>query len=81
MRFAVLGPIRAWAGEDEVPLGSPQQRAVLAALLLRRGQAVGITELVDAVWGADQPVEPVALIRTYVSRLRKACLTGRSSRE
>ena len=81
MRFAVLGPIRAWAGEDEVPLGSPQQRAVLAALLLRRGQAVGITELVDAVWGADQPVEPVALIRTYVSRLRKVLEPDRTRGE
>lgn len=71
MRFAVLGPVRAWSDEAEVSLGSPQQRAVLAVLLLRRGRPVGMTELINAVWGEEQPSDPAALVRTYVSRLRK----------
>lgn len=71
MRFAVLGPVRAWSDDTEVSLGSPQQRAVLAVLLLRRGRPVGMTELINAVWGEEQPTDPAALIRTYVSRLRK----------
>ncbi|MFD6300251.1 AfsR/SARP family transcriptional regulator, partial [Streptomyces sp. NPDC060235] len=32
-RFSVLGPVRAWLGEEALPAGSPQQRALLAALL------------------------------------------------
>ncbi|MEW1647185.1 BTAD domain-containing putative transcriptional regulator [Streptomyces sp. NPDC091219] len=71
VRFAVLGPVRAWRGEQELDLGSPQQRAVLAALLLRRGRAVGLAELLDAVWGEEHPVAAVSVLRTYVSRLRK----------
>ncbi|MFF3451049.1 BTAD domain-containing putative transcriptional regulator [Streptomyces sp. NPDC002667] len=71
VRFAVLGPVRAWRGEREVDVGSPQQRAVLAALLLRRGRPVMLGELLDAVWGEGPPMAAVSVVRTYVSRLRK----------
>lgn len=71
LRFAVLGPVRAWRGEHELDLGSPQQRSVLATLLLRRGHAVALAELLDAVWGEEQPPAAVSVLRTYVSRLRK----------
>lgn len=77
VRFAVLGPVRAWRGEQELNLGSPQQRAVLAALLLRRGRPVALAELLDAVWGEEQPAAAVSVLRTYVSRLRKAIESGR----
>ncbi|MFF3889336.1 BTAD domain-containing putative transcriptional regulator [Streptomyces sp. NPDC001914] len=71
VRFAVLGPVRAWRGEHEVDVGAPQQRAVLAALLLRRGRPVMLGELLDAVWGEEPPAAAVSVVRTYVSRLRK----------
>ncbi|MFD7880076.1 BTAD domain-containing putative transcriptional regulator [Streptomyces sp. NPDC059766] len=71
LRFAVLGPVRAWRDGRELDLGSPQQRVVLAALLLRRGRAVALAELVDAVWGMEPPTAAVSVLRTYVSRLRK----------
>ncbi|MEV4047990.1 BTAD domain-containing putative transcriptional regulator [Streptomyces sp. NPDC049744] len=70
-RFTLLGPVRAWRGSDELDLGSPQQRVVLAALLLQRGRPVTTAALVDAVWGDDPPATAVAVLRTYVSRLRK----------
>jgi DNA-binding SARP family transcriptional activator len=70
LRLSVLGPVQAWRGEVEVPLGSPQQRAVLAALVLRRGRPATVDELVDAVWGEELPGAPVSILRTYVSRLR-----------
>ncbi|HVV23790.1 MAG TPA: AfsR/SARP family transcriptional regulator, partial [Pseudonocardiaceae bacterium] len=53
--FSLLGPVRAWRGPDEVDLGSPQQRAALAALLLREGAQASVDELIDAVWGEDAP--------------------------
>ncbi|MFJ9423197.1 AfsR/SARP family transcriptional regulator [Streptomyces sp. NPDC101249] len=71
VRLAVLGPVRAWRGAQELDLGSPQQRVVLSALLLRLGRPVTVGELIDAVWGDDPPHAAVAVLRTYVSRLRK----------
>ncbi|WP_427167438.1 AfsR/SARP family transcriptional regulator [Streptomyces sp. C1-1] len=70
-RFSLLGPPRGWRQETELTLGPPQQRAVLALLLLRRGRAVGVGELVDGIWGADPPTAAVSVLRTYVSRLRR----------
>lgn len=72
LRFGVLGPVRAWRDEEQLPTGSPQQRALLAALLLRSGRTATATELIDAVWGESSPSQALAAIRTYASRLRKA---------
>jgi DNA-binding SARP family transcriptional activator/tetratricopeptide (TPR) repeat protein len=69
--FAVLGPVRAWKDGSEVGLGSRQQQAVLAVLLLRAGTHVTVEYLVDALWSADPPPSAVGTIRTYISRLRK----------
>ncbi|MFE6398973.1 AfsR/SARP family transcriptional regulator [Streptomyces alboflavus] len=75
-RFSVLGPVRAWLGEEPLPTGSPQQRALLAALLLRDGRTATASELIDAIWGEDPPSQALAAIRTYASRLRKVLPSG-----
>ncbi|OKI62904.1 AfsR/SARP family transcriptional regulator [Streptomyces sp. MJM1172] len=75
-RFAVLGPIRAWRGREALPSGSPQQRALLAVLLLRGGRTATAPELIDAIWGEDPPQQALATIRTYASRLRKVLDPG-----
>lgn len=70
--FTVLGPVRAWRGEEQISTGSPQQRALLAALLLRGGRTATAPELVDGLWGTEPPEAAIAALRTYASRLRKA---------
>ncbi|CAM5649904.1 OmpR/PhoB-type domain-containing protein OS=Streptomyces fumanus OX=67302 GN=GCM10018772_05500 PE=3 SV=1 [Streptomyces fumanus] len=77
----MLGPVRAWHAGRELDLGSPQQRVVLAALLLRRGHSVTVAELIDAIWGAEPPTAAVSVLRTYVSRLRKVLEPGRGAAE
>ncbi|MFI5822677.1 BTAD domain-containing putative transcriptional regulator [Streptomyces rishiriensis] len=72
LRFDVLGPVRARRGEEQLATGSPQQRALLAALLLREGRTATAAELIDALWGEDPPSQALAAVRTYASRLRKA---------
>jgi DNA-binding SARP family transcriptional activator len=57
-------------------MGSPQQRALLAALLLREGRTATAGELIDALWGDDPPSQALAAVRTYASRLRKALDAG-----
>lgn len=70
LRFRVLGPVRAWRGEEELDLGSPQARLTLAVLLLAGGRVVGRERLIDAIWGDDPPPTALGALRTYVSRLR-----------
>jgi DNA-binding SARP family transcriptional activator len=70
VRFEVLGPVRGWHGSAELDLGSPQQRAVLAMLLLGRGRQVSLGSLIDGLWGERLPRSAGGTIRTYVSRLR-----------
>jgi DNA-binding SARP family transcriptional activator len=76
VRFEVLGPVRGWRGEAELELGSPQQRAVLAMLLLARGRQVSADGLVDGLWGERVPRSAVGMVRTYVSRLRSVWATA-----
>ncbi|MEV5611906.1 BTAD domain-containing putative transcriptional regulator [Streptomyces sp. NPDC052225] len=76
LRFSVLGPVRAWRGGELLATGSPQQRALLAALLLRDGRTATASELIDAVWGDEPPSQALAALRTYASRLRKILNPG-----
>ncbi|MFM9368350.1 BTAD domain-containing putative transcriptional regulator [Streptomyces sp. Da 82-17] len=72
LRFSVLGPVRAARGTEALTTGSPQQRALLVALLLREGRTATAAELIDAVWGEEPPSQALAAVRTYASRLRKS---------
>lgn len=74
--FSVLGPVQALHGGVEVELGSPQQRTVLAALLLSEGAQVSMGELGEVLWGDLLPARGHAVIRTYVSRLRQLLAPG-----
>ncbi|MER5530987.1 BTAD domain-containing putative transcriptional regulator [Streptomyces sp. NPDC002677] len=76
LRFSVLGPVRAWRAEEPLNTGSPQQRALLAALLLREGRTATAAELIDALWGPEPPSQALAAVRTYASRLRKVLDPG-----
>ncbi|NUR85025.1 MAG: tetratricopeptide repeat protein [Nonomuraea sp.] len=80
LRFAVLGPVRAWRDGRELDLGTPLQRSILGMLLLREGRAVTPTEMIDAVWGEDAPPRALGALRTYVSRLRTVLEPDRPAR-
>ena len=71
VRFEVLGPVRGWHGGTELDLGSPQQRSVLAMLLLARERQVSLGGLIDGLWEGDVPRSAAGTVRTYVSRLRR----------
>jgi DNA-binding SARP family transcriptional activator len=62
--------VRAWRGAAELDLGSPQQRAVLAMLLLARGRQVPVGVLIDGLWGSEAPKTALTTVRVYISRLR-----------
>ncbi|MFI6173127.1 AfsR/SARP family transcriptional regulator [Nocardia sp. NPDC051052] len=76
----MLGEVRAWRGEEPLPLGPPQRRAVLAALLLRAGSAVTAAELVEGLWGARPVPRATAALRTHVAQLRRTLEPDRAAR-
>ncbi|MGW6796602.1 BTAD domain-containing putative transcriptional regulator [Streptomyces chartreusis] len=51
--------------------GPPQQRALLSALVLRRGTPASTRELADELWGEEAPPSAVGIIRSYVHQLRR----------
>ncbi|GAA3150575.1 hypothetical protein GCM10010521_42800 [Streptomyces rameus] len=81
MRLELLGSIRAWNEEGEVPLGPPKQRAVLALLAGQANQVTGIDQIIDGVWGTDVPQSAVNCVHTYVAGLRRILEPERGRRE
>ncbi len=76
LRFEVLGPVRAWRDGTEIDLGSPQQRAILAILLLQAGTTASPEQLISAIWSGAAPRAAVGMVRSYVSRLRRVLPAG-----
>jgi DNA-binding SARP family transcriptional activator len=70
MEYRLLGPLEVLdASGRKLPLGGAMQQSVLASLLLRAGQTVGLERLIDDLW--DEPPETAArTVQAYISRLR-----------
>src|SRR4051794_15574232 len=81
MWFTVLGPVRLWRSGTEVDLGAPQQRALLALLLVRAGHPVSLTELVDTLWPAEPPPSAVNTVHRGIGMLRRALEPGLAARD
>jgi DNA-binding SARP family transcriptional activator len=73
----LLGPVRAWRDDAELPLGSARRAAVLAVLALHAGHAVSRQQLVSALWGEEPPASATGNVYTYVSTLRQVLEPGR----
>ena len=71
MQFGLLGELEVLVDGSPVPVGAAKQRALLALLLLERGQAVSTDRLIDAIWSGRPPETAQKSIQVYVSGLRK----------
>ena len=76
MEFRILGPLEAWDGRQELPLGGPKPRALLALLLLHPNEVVATDRLIDELWGEESPERAA---RPRASRARPSS-TSRSKR-
>jgi predicted ATPase/DNA-binding SARP family transcriptional activator len=72
VEFGVLGPLEVRMAGQPVQVPGARQRALLAALLLRRGTVVPFDRLVDDVFGEQPPEQARNALQTYVARLRHA---------
>jgi DNA-binding SARP family transcriptional activator len=72
VEFRVLGPLEVRADDGPLSLGAPKQRAVLAALILRRNAIVSTATLVNEVWGERPPASVAKILQGHVWQLRRA---------
>jgi DNA-binding SARP family transcriptional activator len=80
LRVSLLGEVTASYDGRPLDLGGRRQRAVLAVLLLARGEIVPAERLADAVWGERPPDDVSAALQSYVSHLRRALQPGTPAR-
>jgi len=71
LRFRLLGPVEALAGDDPVPLGGPEQRHLLAALLFNGGLTATFETLDERLWDDAPPVDARGVLHGHVTRLRR----------
>ena len=71
----VLGPVALVGDGGAMALPSKQAR-LLAALAIADGRALGVDELIEAVWDGAAPASARKLVQVYVSQLRKTLPAG-----
>src|SRR5262245_58418119 len=71
LEFRILGPLEVLRDGVPVDLGTPRQRAVLVALLLRHNHVVPADKLVDDLWGDAPPSGARHGLQVYVANLGK----------
>ncbi len=76
LRIKLLGELSASYEGALLNLGGRRQRAVLAVLLLARGEVVPTERLASAVWGDRTPDDAASALQSYVSHLRRALQPG-----
>ena len=72
MEFRILGPLEVLVEGRTLALGGSKPRALLALLLLHRGETLGTERLIDELWGERPPATATKSLRVHVSRLRRA---------
>jgi DNA-binding SARP family transcriptional activator/tetratricopeptide (TPR) repeat protein len=72
MQFRILGPVEVCADGERLAIGGPQQRGLLAVLLLNANRVVSADRLIAELWGDQPPPDARALLRGCVLRLRRA---------
>lgn len=80
LRFAVLGPLRAWRDTNELDLGPRQQRLALTLLLLRAGTLVQFADLKRVIWDAEPPPTADNMVHRYMGSLRRLLEPGLTAR-
>jgi DNA-binding SARP family transcriptional activator len=80
LRISLLGTCTAASDGAPLDLGGPRQRAVLALLVLARGETVPVERLAESVWGERGPADPAGALQAYVSHLRRRLQPGSAAR-
>jgi DNA-binding SARP family transcriptional activator len=71
VRCNILGPTQVLRHGEELDVGPAQQRTILTLLLLRAGQPVSFTEVVDLLWPEGAPMSATNTVHRYLGRIRR----------
>jgi DNA-binding SARP family transcriptional activator len=77
VRFGVLGPLEVRADGELLTIKGVKERRLLGCLLSRANSVLPVSDIVEALWGADPPRSAAKSVQVYVVRLRKM-LNGRA---
>jgi DNA-binding SARP family transcriptional activator len=80
VEVGVLGPVVARLDGRDLDLGTPKQRALVAALALYGGRPVAVDTIVDLLWNDAPPAGVAGTLQAYVSGLRRVLEPGRQRR-
>ena len=72
MEVRLLGPPQVAVDGAEVMLTAAKVRALLAFLLVHRGQVVSMDRIAGALWDGEPPASAANLVHGYVRDLRRA---------
>ena len=71
LQFHALGGLTITDNGDEVSIGGPRQRRLLAMLLIHRNAVVSVDRLADAVFAGEPTPAASTTLRSYVARIRR----------
>ena len=66
-----LGSLAVVVDGQDVPIGGPRQRRLLAMLLIHRGEVVSVDRLAEAVFAGEPTDAAATTLRSYVARMRR----------
>jgi DNA-binding SARP family transcriptional activator/tetratricopeptide (TPR) repeat protein len=69
--FGMLGSLEVRQAGELIPVRAPRHRVLLAALLCKPNQVLGVDEVAEAVWDGEPPPAAATTLRSYVMRLRR----------
>ena len=71
MEVRLFGELEAVQGDVAVPVRGAKQRALLALLVLHRGEPVSADRLIDMLWGDGQAANPANALQAQIGQLRR----------
>ncbi len=71
IRFHALGGLSITDEGDELGIGGPRQRRLLAMLLIHRDTVVSVDRLADAVFAGEPTAAASTTLRSYIARTRR----------
>jgi DNA-binding SARP family transcriptional activator len=78
VEFHVLGSLRVFGGNGEIPLPGAKGRAVLGYLLLHPNQVVSSSALTAALWNGQEPASARKILHNSVMQVRRT-LSGHAA--